>query len=156
MTEKKVKQEKIEKFLLVPIEEMTVSQRIGYNIYCARNAHQLTRVQLAKLIGVTRQAIQQHEWGEITRMNYEFIIELCNILGIDLDYLFTGTPMTNLKMSKKDLISSQDRQVVQLIKAFNRINNRKDKENLLAFVRGVTGKDKFSTGKLHASLKANT
>jgi hypothetical protein len=105
---------------------------------------------------ITRQSIQQHEKGEIIRMNYEFIISLCNILNIDLDYLFSGTPMTNLKMSRKDLISSQDRQVVQLIKAFNRIKSKKDKENLIRFVKGVTGKDKISTDKLYAILKEDT
>ena len=148
--------EKIEKFLLVPLEKMTIPQRIGYNIYCARDTRQLTRVQLARRIGVTRQCIQQHEWGVVTRMGYDFIIKLCNTLDIDLDYLFTGTPMTNLKMSRKDLISSHDRQVLQLIKAFNRIKSKEDKEKLLAFVRGVTGKDKFSTDKLHVNFKANT
>ena len=147
--------EKIEKFLEVPLEEMTVSQRIGYNIYCARKMHEakLTRAQLAKLIGVTRQSIQQHEWGTVTRMNYEFIIKLCNILDIDLDYLFTGTGMTNLKMSRKDLISSEDRQTLQLIKGFNRIQDPKVKENLIRFVKGVTGKGKISTDKLHVMPK---
>ena len=148
--------EKIEKFLEVPLEEMTVSQRIGYNIYCARKMHKLTRAQLGKLVKVTRQAIQQHEWGTVTRMNYEFIIKLCTVLDIDLDYLFTGTRMTNLKMSRKDLISSQDRQVVQLIKAFNRIEDSKTKENIIRFLKGVTGKDKISTDKLHVMPKEDT
>jgi DNA-binding XRE family transcriptional regulator len=150
------KKSKPENFPEVPIEKMTVSQRIGYNIYCARELHQLTRAQLAKLMDITRQSIQQHEKGEIIRMNYQFIISLCNILNIDLDYLFSGTPMTNLKMSRKDLISSQDRQVVQLIKAFNRIKSKKDKENLIRFVKGVAGKDKISTGKLYTILKEDT
>ena len=147
--------EKIEKFLKVPLEEMTIPQRIGYNIYCARKMHKskLTREQLGKLIGVTRQSIQQHEKGEITRMNYDFIIKLCNILDIDLDYLFTGTGMTNLKMSRKDLISSEDRQTLQLIKGFNRIQDPKVKENLIRFVKGVTGKGKISTDKLHVMPK---
>ena len=147
------KKSKPENFPEVPIEKMTVSQRIGYNIYCARKLHQLTRAQLAKLIGITRQSIQQHEKGEITRMNYEFIISLCNILDIDLDYLFSGTGITNLRMSRKDLISSEDRQVLQLIKGFNRIKDPKIRENLIRFVKGVTGKDKISTDKLYAIPK---
>ena len=147
------KKSKPENFPEVPLEKMTVSQRIGYNIYCARKMHQLTRAQLAKLIGITRQSIQQHEKGEITRMNYEFIISLCNILDIDLDYLFSGTGITNLRMSRKDLISSEDRQVLQLIKGFNRIEDPKIRENLIRFVKGVTGKDKISTDKLYAIPK---
>ena len=147
---------KPEKFPEVPIEKMTVSQRIGYNIYCARKMSQLTKAQLAKLIGITRQSIQQHEKGEITRMNYEFIISLCNILDIDLDYLFSGTGITNLRMSRKDLISSEDRQVLQLIKGFNRIQDPEIRENLIRFVKGVTGKDKISTGKLYAIPKKDT
>lgn len=147
------KKSKLENFPEVPLEKMTASQRIGYNIYCARQMHQLTRAQLAKLMKITRQSIQQHEKGEITRMNYEFIINLCTILGIDLDYLFTGTRMTNLKMNRKDLISSEDRQVLQLIKGFNRIQDPKIKEHLIRFVKGVTGKDKISTDKLHIMPK---
>ena len=147
------KKSKPENFPEVPLEKMTVSQRIGYNIYCARKLHGLTRAQLAKLIGITRQSIQQHEKGEITRMNYDFIIKLCNILDIDLDYLFSGTGITNLRMSRKDLISSEDRQTLQLIKGFNRIEDPKIRENLIRFVKGVTGKDKISTGKLYAIPK---
>ena len=150
------KKSKPENFPEVPIEKMTVSQRIGYNIYCARKLHQLTRAQLAKLIGITRQSIQQHEKGEITRMNYEFIISLCNILDIDLDYLFSGTGITNLRMSRKDLISSEDRQTLQLIKGFNRIEDPKIRENLIRFVKGVTGKDKISTDKLYVMPKEDT
>ena len=147
------KKSKPENFPEVPIEKMTVSQRIGYNIYCARKLHGLTRAQLAKLMDITRQSIQQHEKGEITRMNYDFIIKLCNILDIDLDYLFSGTAITNLRMSRKDLISSEDRQTLQLIKGFNRIQDPKIRENLIRFVKGVTGKDKISTDKLYTIPK---
>lgn len=147
---------KSENFPEVPLKKMTVSQRIGYNIYCARKLHGLTRAQLARLMKITRQSIQQHEKGEITRMNYEFIIDLCNILDIDLDYLFSGTGITNLRMSRKDLISSEDRQVLQLIKGFNRIEDPKIRENLIRFVKGVTGKDKISTDKLYAIPKEDT
>ena len=150
------KKSKPENFPEVPLEKMTISQRIGYNIYCARKMHQLTRAQLGKRIGVTRQSIQQHEKGDVTRMNYDFIIKLCNILDIDLDYLFSGTGITNLRMSRKDLISSEDRQTLQLIKAFKKIPDSKTKENLIRFVKGVTGKDKISTGKLYAILKEDT
>lgn len=64
---------------------MTVGERMA----CLREARGLTREQLAKKVGVTRQMIYKYE-SNITDPRLLIFTCIADVLGVSLDYLARG------------------------------------------------------------------
>jgi transcriptional regulator with XRE-family HTH domain len=66
---------------------MKISQRIGENLKKARNQKGYTQAVLASKMGILQPAYARYESGKI-ELNYEQIIQLCEILDITPNFLW--------------------------------------------------------------------
>lgn len=66
--------------------EQTMSARLT----AVREERGLSRPQLAKLIGVTRAAVNQWEDGSVANIRPPNLLKLCDVLGIEVRWLVYG------------------------------------------------------------------
>lgn len=66
---------------------MKISQRIGENLKKARKQKGYTQAVLASKMGILQPAYARYESGKI-ELNYEQIIQLCEILDITPNFLW--------------------------------------------------------------------
>lgn len=50
-----------------------------------RKEKQITQVELANKIGITREMLSKYENGHVKRFNYEIVAKISNVLEIDKD-----------------------------------------------------------------------
>ena len=67
--------------------KMKISQRIGENLKKARKQKGYTQAVLASKMGILQPAYARYESGKI-ELNYEQIIQLCEILDITPNFLW--------------------------------------------------------------------
>ena len=74
-----------------------------------RMAHDLSQEELAKMVGVTKQAISQYERG-VRKPEYDVLEALADFFNVDYDYLLGKTDKTTvlpesypLKLSTKEI-----------------------------------------------------
>jgi transcriptional regulator with XRE-family HTH domain len=86
-------------------DEMEMNKRIK-NL---RMAHDLSQEELAKMVGVTKQAISQYERG-VRKPEYDVLEALADFFNVDYDYLLGKTDKTTvlpesypLKLSTKEI-----------------------------------------------------
>ena len=66
---------------------MDIAKKVGENIKSARKIKGLTQTQVAQIFHMTQQQYSRFENG-IFELNYEQIIELCNLFNISPNEIF--------------------------------------------------------------------
>ncbi len=89
---------------------------VGARICSRRKLLQLSQKQMAEKLGITFQQIQKYEKG-VNRIGAGRLYTIANILGVDIDYFFSGlTPDKINGCAKSDPM--QGAEAVMLLKAF--------------------------------------
>ena len=89
---------------------------IGRKIQQAREARDLTQVELAQTLGITQAALSNYELGK-RRLYLHQIEEIARLLNKDLEY-FIGSDDEVVPERRRDVSSLQDK-IISGIKAMN-------------------------------------
>ncbi|PWV58865.1 helix-turn-helix domain-containing protein [Plasticicumulans acidivorans] len=69
-----------------------MSSTIGERIRIAREAKGWSQLKLGEAVGVSRAAVSQWESGESKGLKPENLVAAARELGVDIEWLVTGTP----------------------------------------------------------------
>ena len=91
---------------------------IGEKIAHYRTMLNMTQVQVAKALGITRSAINSWEMGQSTPQ-LKHIVALCGVFGVSIDTLVSGDD-TKLLVDISNLNSEEQALVMQLIRTLGK------------------------------------
>jgi transcriptional regulator with XRE-family HTH domain len=134
-----------------------IDKRIGLKLKLRRNYLGITQSNLGNTIGVTFQQVQKYEKG-INKISISKLRELSNVLKIPIEYFLsdesnivesfrdTGTmdpsrENKNNYFDENSKYNTVDKEVINLIKYFQRIKDKKVRSGILNLVDSLGPKD---------------
>ncbi|OYW86982.1 MAG: DNA-binding protein [Hyphomonas sp. 34-62-18] len=120
-----------------------IDRIVGENIYRQRRRLKLTQERLGELLGLTFQQVQKYEKG-VNRVSAGRLYEIASVLEVPVEFFFEGadaSPSAELKEFAEDAdearIAVLSDEVLQLIDAFQKIEDASLRSSLLATVRAA-------------------
>ena len=120
-----------------------IDRIVGENIYRQRRRLKLTQERLGELLGLTFQQVQKYEKG-VNRVSAGRLYEIASVLEVPVEFFFEGadaSPSAELKRFAEDAdearIAVLSDEVLQLIDAFQKIEDASLRSSLLATVRAA-------------------
>lgn len=94
---------------------------IGEKIAHYRTMMNMTQVQVAKALGITRSAINSWEMGQSTPQ-LKHVVALCNVFGVSIDTLVSDDD-TKMMVDISSLNCEEQAIVLQLVRCLSGKNN---------------------------------
>ncbi|ABI77824.1 DNA-binding protein [Hyphomonas neptunium ATCC 15444] len=120
-----------------------IDRVVGQNIHRQRRKLKLTQEKLGELLGLTFQQVQKYEKG-VNRVSAGRLYEIAGVLEVPVEFFFDGadTVVSNgVAELAEDLDDTQlavlSDEVLQLIEAFQKIEDAALRGSLLATVRAA-------------------
>ena len=120
-----------------------IDRVVGENIYRQRRRLKLTQERLGELLGLTFQQVQKYEKG-VNRVSAGRLYEIANVLEVPVGFFFEGagalpfreTPGLAEEAEEPQIAVLSD-EVLQLIEAFQKIEDASLRRSLLATIRAA-------------------
>lgn len=130
-----------------------IDRIVGENIYRQRRRLKLTQERLGELLGLTFQQVQKYEKG-VNRVSAGRLYEIANVLEVPVGFFFEGagtlpfreTPGLAEEAEEPQIAILSD-EVLQLIEAFQKIEDASLRRSLLATIRAAASA--FETRATH-------
>jgi transcriptional regulator with XRE-family HTH domain len=117
---------------------------VGANIRLHRNAARVSQTDLAKQLGVTFQQVQKYEKGT-NRLGAGRLLILSNLLKVPIAAFFDGAKMTASGNNPIQLLGRRD--ALRLAEGFEKIDDQRVRNALVALVVGLSEPDKKTPRK---------
>jgi transcriptional regulator with XRE-family HTH domain len=116
---------------------------IGKRIRLRRTTIGLSQAALASMIGVTFQQVQKYERGS-NSITAHRLVQLAQLLEVPATYFLNDIPIPSaiegdISLEYDNKLSN--RETLEIIKAFNHLNNSMFRRRILDLVRSVTDDD---------------
>lgn len=102
---------------------------VGKNLFAIRNIRGVSQKQLADAIGVSFQQVQKYEKG-VNRLSAVRLYRASKLLKTDLYRFFEGDEEETSNSDTVDFLKL-DKQTLEMIKAFEKITDKKLRRNFL-------------------------
>ena len=120
-----------------------IDRIVGENIYRQRRRLKLTQERLGELLGLTFQQVQKYEKG-VNRVSAGRLYEIASVLEVPVEFFFEGAEGAH-SMELSGFAEDADEariavlsdEVLQLIDAFQKIEDASLRSSLLATVRAA-------------------
>ncbi|MFN4184581.1 MAG: helix-turn-helix domain-containing protein [Hyphomonas sp.] len=116
---------------------------VGQSIRRRRRELKLTQEKLGELLGLTFQQVQKYEKG-VNRVSAGRLFEVAGVLGVPVSYFFDGAEEIALREAPglaedydEPLLTILSDEVLQLVEAFQKIEDVSLRSSLLATVRAA-------------------
>lgn len=120
-----------------------IDRIVGENIYRQRRRLKLTQERLGELLGLTFQQVQKYEKG-VNRVSAGRLYEIASVLEVPVEFFFEGAEgAQSMELSgfaedaDEARIAVLSDEVLQLIDAFQKIEDASLRSSLLATVRAA-------------------
>ena len=117
-----------------------IDRIVGENIYRQRRRLKLTQERLGELLGLTFQQVQKYEKG-VNRVSAGRLYEIASVLEVPVGFFFDGAEDAQPSGFAEDPDEAQmavlSDEVLQLIDAFQKIEDAPLRSSLLATVRAA-------------------
>ena len=110
-----------------------VDNHVGLMFRTRRQELGLSQTAVAERLGVTFQQVQKYERG-MNRISASRLHDLCEILGVPIEYFFDGL---DAKISEPDGLDLNDPELVELVNAYMGISRQMTRARLSAMLRSV-------------------
>ena len=110
-----------------------VDKHVGSMFRTRRQELGLSQTDVAESLGVTFQQVQKYEWG-MNRISASRLHDLCQILGVPVEYFFDGL---DAEIGEADGPDLNDPDLVELVNAYMGISRQMTRARLSAMLRSV-------------------
>ena len=110
-----------------------VDNHVGSMFRTRRQELGLSQTAVAERLGVTFQQVQKYERG-MNRISASRLHDLCEILGVPVEYFFDGL---DAEIGEPDGLDLNDPEFVELVDAYMRIPRQMTRARLSAMLRSV-------------------
>ena len=110
-----------------------VDNHVGSMFRTRRQELGLSQTAVAERLGVTFQQVQKYERG-MNRISASRLHDLCEILGVPVEYFFDGL---DSEIGEPDGLDLNDPELVELVNAFMGIPRQMTRARLSAMLRSV-------------------
>ena len=110
-----------------------VDNHVGSMLRTRRQELGLSQTAVAERLGVTFQQVQKYERG-MNRISASRLHDLCEILGVPVEYFFDGL---DSEIGEPDGLDLNDPELVELVNAFMGIPRQMTRARLSAMLRSV-------------------
>ena len=86
-------------------------ENVGKRVRKLRNEHNLSQVELGKMLGISGQCVGKIERGKIN-ISTKLFVKICNITGVSADYILFGIIEPNHIAEALDGLSKEQIQIV--------------------------------------------
>lgn len=101
-------------------KDVELQKQIGERIRCIRNEMKLSKVALAKELGITGQFLGVVEGGK-SIISYDKLKKLCDLTGYSADYILFGKNDKSVTETKKQLQEFSEDQIQDACDAIKKI-----------------------------------
>ena len=101
-------------------KDVELRKQIGERIRCIRNEMKLSKVALAKELGITGQFLGVVEGGK-SIISYDKLKKLCDLTGYSADYILFGKDDKSVTETKKQLEDFSEDQIQDACDAIKKI-----------------------------------
>ena len=101
-------------------KDIELRKQIGERIRCIRNEMKLSKVALAKELGITGQFLGVVEGGK-SIISYDKLKKLCDLTGYSADYILFGKDDKSVTETKKQLEKFSEDQIQDACDAIKKI-----------------------------------
>lgn len=101
-------------------KDVELRKQIGERIRCIRNEMKLSKVALAKELGITGQFLGVVEGGK-SIISYDKLKKLCDLTGYSADYILFGKDDKSVTETKKQLEEFSEDQIQDACDAIKKI-----------------------------------
>lgn len=101
-------------------KDIELRKQIGERIRCIRNEMKLSKVALAKELGITGQFLGVVEGGK-SIISYDKLKKLCDLTGYSADYILFGKDDKSVTETKKQLEEFSEDQIQDACDAIKKI-----------------------------------
>lgn len=120
-----------------------IDRIVGQNIHRRRRKLKLTQEKLGELLGLTFQQVQKYEKG-VNRVSAGRLFEIAAVLDAPIAYFFEGSDVPSLRETPgfaedpdEARLTVLSDEILQLIEAFQKIEDASLRGSLLATVRAA-------------------
>lgn len=147
----------MQKTAINPSSPDSIDLYVGKRLRFRRSMLKMSQDQLATLVGVTFQQIQKYENGT-NRISASRLYKISEALNVSIHFFFDGLeeaiPSENKKYTNKEKSKNKyqiqeekrkfdpmfDTETLELIAAFQKVTNPKDKDKILKLILAISNK----------------